>query len=159
MRRADHIWLIVLLMAISLTGCRPKGVLSSGEMVDLLYDMHYAEAVIQLAGYNYGHEEAVMKYHYEVLAKHGVTQAQFDSSVVWYTAHPSRYDKIYPRVLARIEKDLDEVARIEAEERGEEGKPRNKLAPLNEVMEAYRVGAKDLWYEEPEPYNPEVPYI
>ena len=37
-----------------------------------------------------------------MLEKHGTTQAEFDSSLVWYTAHPQLFDKIYPKVIARL---------------------------------------------------------
>lgn len=70
--------------------------------------MHYTEAVLQVAGYNYGHDEAVAKYYQQVLDKHGITQAQFDSSIVWYTDHPQRFDKIYPRVVKDLEAERDQ---------------------------------------------------
>lgn len=95
-------------LCIVLCGCRPRGVLSSSEMRSVLHDLHHAEAVLQVAGYNYGHDEAVAKYYQQILDDHGITQAQFDSSLVWYTNHPQRFDKIYPRVVKDLEADRDE---------------------------------------------------
>ncbi len=86
-------------------GCRPHDVLSRKQMVDVLVDLHYTEATLGVAGYNYGHEEAMGKYYFVVLANHGVTQAQFDSSLVWYTKHPQFFDKIYPKVVAQLEEN------------------------------------------------------
>lgn len=77
-------------------------------MQSVLHDMHYTEAVLQVAGYNYGHDEAVAKYYQQVLDKHGITQAQFDSSIVWYTDNPQRFDKIYPRVVKDLENERDQ---------------------------------------------------
>lgn len=74
----------------------------------VLHDLHRADAVLQVAGYNYGNDEALAKYYQTVLDKHGVTQAQFDSSLVWYTDHPQRFDKIYPRVVASLEQERDQ---------------------------------------------------
>ena len=88
---------------VCLAGCRPRGVLSSREMRSVLHDLHRADAILQVAGYNYGHDEALAKYYQQVLEKHGLTQAQFDSSLVWYTDHPQRFDKIYPKVVADLE--------------------------------------------------------
>lgn len=96
------------LLCIMLCGCRPRGVLSSSEMRSVLHDLHHAEAVLQVAGYNYGHDEAVAKYYQQILDNHGVTQTQFDSSLVWYTNHPQRFDKIYPRVVRDLEADREE---------------------------------------------------
>ena len=92
-----------LLGVVCLAGCRPRGVLSSREMRSVLHDLHRADAILQVAGYNYGHDEALAKYYQQVLEKHGLTQAQFDSSLVWYTDHPQRFDKIYPKVVADLE--------------------------------------------------------
>lgn len=97
---------IVLLLAV--TGCRPRGILSSSEMRDVVYDLHRAEAILQVAGYNVGHDEELAKYYYVVLQKHGITQAQFDSSLVWYTDHPQRFNKIYPPVLDRCNEEYEQ---------------------------------------------------
>lgn len=106
------------------SSCRPKGVLSARQMQDVLYDLHYTEAVLQTSGYNYGHDEAVGKYYYEVLHRHGVTQAQFDSSLVWYTDHPERFNKIYPKVLKRMD---DQIALMEKEfEQGNQDRQRGR---------------------------------
>lgn len=98
---------LVLLLFLSLVGCRPHGVLSSKQMRSVLYDLHRADAILQAAGYNYGHDEDVAKYYQAVMDKHGVTQAQFDSSLVWYTNNPQLFDKIYPRVVKELEADRD----------------------------------------------------
>lgn len=95
-------------LCVVFTSCRPRGVLSAREMQSVLHDMHYTEAVLQVAGYNYGHDEAVAKYYQQVLDKHGITQAQFDSSIVWYTDNPQRFDKIYPRVVKDLEAERDQ---------------------------------------------------
>lgn len=101
--RANSSLLLLLSMVLLLAGCRPRGVLSSREMRKVLVDLHRADAVLQVAGYNYGHDEDLAKYYQEVLNQHGITQAQFDSSLVWYTNNPQRFDKIYPRVVKDLE--------------------------------------------------------
>lgn len=85
-----------------MTGCRPKGILHSGEMRRVLADLHKTDALVQSLGLQYGHDEALNIYYAQVLEKHGITQAQFDSSLVWYTAHPVLFDKIYPKVQADL---------------------------------------------------------
>lgn len=102
------IGILLCALCVVFTSCRPRGVLSAREMQSVLHDMHYTEAVLQVAGYNYGHDEAVAKYYQQVLDKHGITQAQFDSSIVWYTDHPQRFDKIYPRVVKDLEAERDQ---------------------------------------------------
>lgn len=91
-----------LSLLLCLTSCRPNGILHSGEMREVLVDLHKTDAMIQLAGAQFGHEEAKRIYYAQVLEKHGITQAEFDSSLVWYTAHPQLFDKIYPKVIAQL---------------------------------------------------------
>lgn len=102
-----HSILLLPMLLLALVGCRPRGVLSSREMRSVLTDLHRAEAVLQVAGYNHGHDEALAKYYQSVLDEHGITQAQFDSSLVWYTNNPQIFDKIYPRVIANLEQERD----------------------------------------------------
>jgi len=97
----------LVLGTLVLTACRPKGILSSKQMEDILVDLHTAEGILQEAGYNYGHDEALRGYFLVVLQEHGTTQAQFDSSLVWYTANPTIFDKIYPHVIERLQKQYD----------------------------------------------------
>ena len=99
--------LIILCILLAIVGCRPRGVLSNREMRNVLYDLHRADGAIQVAGYNYSHDQEVAGYYKNVLDKHGITQAQFDSSLVWYTDNPQIFNKIYPKVLERLEDDFE----------------------------------------------------
>lgn len=100
----------VCVLLLALAGCRPNGVLSSGEMRDVLYDLHRADGAIQIAGYNYSHNAELAAYYKSVLDKHGITQAQFDSSIVWYTNNPQIFNKIYPKVIERLEADYQIIS-------------------------------------------------
>ena len=64
-----------------------------------MIDLHKTDALLQVCGMQYGHDEEEDMYYAAILAKHSITQAQFDSSLVWYTKHPQLFDKIYPKVL------------------------------------------------------------
>ena len=97
----------LLLLCVAMLGCRPRGILSNKEMRDVLYDLQRVDGALQTAGYNYGHTQEVAAYYKSVLDKHGVTQAQFDSSLVWFTDNPQIFNRIYPSVIARLEADFD----------------------------------------------------
>ena len=97
----------VLLACVAMMGCRPRGVLSNREMRDVLYDLHRVDGALQVAGYSYGHSQEVAGYYKNVLDEHGITQAQFDSSLVWYTDNPQIFNKIYPKVIERLEEDYE----------------------------------------------------
>lgn len=108
--------LIGLFLSVLLVSCRPKGILHSWEMRDVLVDLHKTDALLQISGLQYGHDEAANIYYAMVLEQHGITQAQFDSSLVWYTAHPQLFDKIYPKVLATLHAEGDAFEQTYAEE-------------------------------------------
>ena len=74
-------------------------------MKAVLVDMHKTDALIQISGLQYNHDEAQNIYYAQIMEKHGITQAQFDSSIVWYTAHPLFFDKIYPKVQDQLAKE------------------------------------------------------
>ena len=98
--------LCFIFACMSMIACRPRDVLSNSKMRDVLYDLHRMDGAIQTAGYNYGHNQELAAYSQSVLDKHGITQAEFDSSLVWFTDNPQIFNKIYPKVIARLEKDL-----------------------------------------------------
>ncbi|MBO4622204.1 MAG: DUF4296 domain-containing protein [Paludibacteraceae bacterium] len=109
--------LILALLALLLGGCtiRPEGVLSKRKMQAVLYDLHKTEGLMQAVGYGYGRDYETSVYYQSTLAKHHVTQAQFDSSLVWYTDHPLLFNRVYPKVLDRIKAE-QEMYEAESEE-------------------------------------------
>lgn len=103
--------LVCVLVAMLASSCarKPSGVLSNRKMEHVLVELHRADGILQQAGYSYGHDEEVMQYYQVVLARNGITQAQFDSSLVWYTDHPAYFSRVYPRVLRDLQKIYDET--------------------------------------------------
>lgn len=123
----------------ALVGCRPRGVLSNREMRDVLYDLHRVDGALQVAGYGYGHSQEVAGYYKNVLDDHGITQAQFDSSLVWYTDNPQIFNKIYPKVLERLEADFEVEKQIRAANRDKRlAKNKRKLLDLEVAKKQIR---------------------
>ncbi len=132
------------LMAGIINGCRPEGVLSSGKLQEVLYDMHLTDGVIEQIGYTYGHEKEVDSYYAVVLEKHGITQAQLDSTLKWYTAHPKRFEHVYPKVLARLEADKAAIETAISIQDGKNAEPRlsevEVKSQIDSLMRIYRDG-------------------
>lgn len=105
-----------LSIVLCLSSCRPHGILSSRKMRSVLVDLHKTDALLQVSGLHHGHNDAEDHYYAMVLEQHGITQAQFDSSLVWYTAHPQLFDKIYPKVLAQLTKEREDFVAAHPEE-------------------------------------------
>jgi len=96
--------LIFLLVACN---NRPKGVLNQSEMTDVLTDLHKLDGSLSTKGYGYILDSTNSNYYNSVLEKRDVTKAEFDSSLVWYTKNPKKFEKIYANVLIRLT-SLDE---------------------------------------------------
>lgn len=151
--------LIGLLFAGLLVGCRPHGVLSSRQMKNVLVDLHKTDALLQVHGLMHGHDEADNIYYAQVMERHGVTQAQFDSSLVWYTAHPQLFDKIYPKVLAQLtaEREAFDAADYAGRENEQtpsrqEKRPALTATQLDSTLWVAQHGYPSLW--QPLPVSP-----
>ena len=156
-------------MAVVLVSCRPRGVLSSRQMRRVMIDLHKTDAVLQVKGLQHGHDEAEDAYYAQVLAMHGITQEQFDSSLVWYTNHPQIFDKIYPKVLSQLEAERDAYVALHTEDLNAVHLPSDTPAPLT-TEQLQRAVDSTLWvtmhgypahgWIPPfHPTPPQVPYI
>ena len=138
---------------MAIVGCRPRGVLSNREMRDVLYDLHRADGAIQVAGYNYSHDQELAGYYKNVLDKHGITQAEFDSSLVWFTDNPQIFNKIYPKVIERLEADFKVEEQIRDANREKKlaskkrtvSSPERQLRDIEEVKKELRNGYENPW--------------
>lgn len=99
-----------LLLLVSACESRPKGILSKSEMRSVLYDYHLAQGMIEsmpsgqsLRGNNY--LDAVFR-------KHGITVAEFDSSMVWYNAHAEELRDIYSDLKKEFSARNEEIELI-----------------------------------------------
>ena len=138
---------------MAIVGCRPRGILSNREMRDVLYDLHRADGAIQVAGYNYSHDQELAGYYKNVLDKHGITQAEFDSSLVWFTDNPQIFNKIYPKVIERLEADFKVEEQIRDANREKKlaskkrtvSSPERQLRDMEEVKKELRNGYENPW--------------
>ena len=90
-------------VTLSCTPSVPDKYLQPDEMEDILFDYYLSQAVAnqtqtraQTAYNRYAYYNAVLK-------KHGVTEADFDSSLVYYYANADRLYEIYKKLAERIE--------------------------------------------------------
>ena len=99
---------IVLLTAV-MVGCKPtvpSEYIQPGELEDILYDYHVSQAMAREAGHdNYNYEYKRNAYFKAVLKKYDVTEAVFDSSLVYYYSHAERLKTIYLHVAERLNDD------------------------------------------------------
>lgn len=92
----------VLLLITACTPSVPSEYIQPGDMEDILYDYHLAQALAKEDRVGNTGDFERSKYFYAVLKKHDVTKADFDSSLVYYYSHLDRLRNIYLEVNERL---------------------------------------------------------
>jgi len=95
------LYIFVLALATACKPTVPSEYIQPDEMEDILCDYHIAQAMARTtAGGNTGVEKKV--YMDAVLKKYGLTEAEFDSSLVYYYSRADRLKDIYVHVSERL---------------------------------------------------------
>lgn len=84
-----------------MVGCRnstPDNIISPSKMEDILYDYHLAQAMGQMSD-SADYETSL--YSEAVFRKYGITQADFDNSMEFYSRHADELFKIYQKLNVR----------------------------------------------------------
>lgn len=121
-----HIGWCMALCFFGLSACkveRPSTVFSDEKMEAVLYDYHIAKALGD--GLPSSEDYKRVLYVQSVFKKHGITEAQFDSSMVWLTRHPETLKGIYTKIGERLEAEKDKVDALIARR---DNKPRESRA-------------------------------
>lgn len=115
-----NLFLTICSLIILLASCQvktPKEIIQPDEMEALLYDYHIVQAMGNEL--NNVRDYHLKLYHEYVFKKHGVTKALFDSSLVWYTRHPSHLTQMYANLQERLDLEVaamqDEKSNTKAE--------------------------------------------
>lgn len=100
-----------------LAACKPgtpSRYIQPGDMEDILYDYHIGQAIAQMEDGSLEQRNFDRTVNMAaVLKKHGVTKAEFDSSLVYYYTHADRFQKMYKRIAERLS---DEALKLGASE-------------------------------------------
>ncbi len=94
---------ILILSSIFMLACspsRPRGILSKQKMADVLVDFHLAQGMAEAEGDNT--ELTRYKFIQAVFKKHRITEAVFDSSMVYYSGRAEEFTHIYDDVVTRV---------------------------------------------------------
>lgn len=99
------IFLALLLMACSPS--RPRGILSKQKMTDVLVDFHLAQGMAEAQGDN--SEATRYKFIQAVFKKHRITEAVFDSSMIYYSGRAEEFTHIYDNVVTRVQAQAERM--------------------------------------------------
>ena len=95
------VWLLAILAVSACKPSRPHGVLSERKMEKVLVDYHLAQGMADVQD---GRTE-IERYRnvQSVFRKHHITEAQFDSSLVYYSVNAEKMREIYEHVVLKME--------------------------------------------------------
>ena len=85
----------------------PPYVIPEGKMERILYDYHLAQGMADAQSDN--KEANRYLYVQKVFEKYHITEAEFDTSMVWYSGHADHLENMYKRIDARLERESDKA--------------------------------------------------
>ncbi len=108
---------ISLFAATLLAACSkvPDGILSEKEMQTVLTDMLLAEAMVNVDHNTYKSDTMRLALYESVFRKHDISREVYDSSLVWYGRNLDIYMKVYNRVLADLDKRINNLGDVQAD--------------------------------------------
>lgn len=105
------IYIAIVLVVEVFTACdkAPDGVIKESTMIDLLVDLNKAEGYIDLRASDYPTDSTKQVLKQSIFKKYGITQASYDSSLVWYAHNIETYEKVYKKVILRLQEEQKEI--------------------------------------------------
>ena len=95
---------------------RPREVLNRKQMERLMYDVYIAEATMENDYHNFDTPEKKEAYINKVFQLHKTTQAQWDTSLSWYSDRIDLYLKMNDSVKARLQRARQEIDAMVAQQ-------------------------------------------
>ncbi len=101
--------IVLFLLVVVLSACdkpivpKPEKLVREKQMIDMLVDIHLAEAT-----YNKFRYDSIMRdnssvdFYYSVLAKYEVADSVFEQSYVYYASQPKNFEKMYRKVMSKL---------------------------------------------------------
>ncbi len=106
-----HLSLLILILSLLSCGKTPGGVLTMNEMADLIADLQLADAYIETHINEFESDSSKMVIKQSVFKKHGITQQDYDSSLVWYAHNMEDYVKAYDKAAKKLQQRYDKLSK------------------------------------------------
>ncbi|MEN9918659.1 MAG: hypothetical protein RL662_1095 [Bacteroidota bacterium] len=85
--------------------CSKNKVIPKDKMAEVLYDIQLAETIHQVKYEDFKTRQQKDALIEGVLLKHGITQAQLDSSLVWYSDNVEVYTRVNDSIIATLKRE------------------------------------------------------
>ena len=111
MAKLKSIAIFLFFLVILLSACskettpydKPKKLVKEKQMIDMLVDMHLAEAT-----YTHFRNDSAFKnmtssvFYYSILDKYQIPDSVFEKSFVYYASSPRNFEKMYRKVMSKL---------------------------------------------------------
>ena len=93
---------------------KPDGLPNQKQMVDILYEIHLAEAIANRNRYTVRDSTKIEsdEIYQAVLEKHGLNDSIMALSVIYYSGQPKVYEKIYSSVIERLNMQMEDMKKM-----------------------------------------------
>ncbi len=99
--------ILALIFFVECNNSEKEDIIEQDKFVDILVDIHIADALISNKGFYDGNlKDSTKSYYNYVLKKHKVSRASFDKSMEYYSKDTENYLKLYDKVIAIISKQV-----------------------------------------------------
>ena len=101
---------LILLTSYILLACSPSlpsGIMDEDDMTDVLVDFHLAQGMAEAQGENVDVNR--YKYIQAVFKKHRITEAEFDSSMIYWSGRAEDFTHIYDNVVTRVQAQAERM--------------------------------------------------
>ena len=117
-RKTEVALVAAALLVVIFAACRrvPDYVIQPEAMAELMADVRTADAVINMHASQYKSDAEKLALKNAVLERHGVTQEQFDTSLIWYGRNIGQYQEVTKQTINILEKRLKDVSILAAGE-------------------------------------------
>ena len=103
---------ILILLVILTVACRrdpmPRNAIPREQYINVMVDVHIAEALYRDRFRLRMDTLRSSPLYLSVLEKHGVSENQMTTTLLYYSRHPREYDKIYAEVLSKLSLLIEE---------------------------------------------------
>ena len=108
---------IVLLLVFVVASCddpvvpKPENLIKESQMIDMLVDIHLAEATYNKFRYDtIMRDNSSVNFYYSVLDKYHVQDSLFEQSFIYYASVPKNFDKMYRKVTSKLSEMEQELS-------------------------------------------------
>ena len=132
---------LLLAIGLAMVSCdrTPGGVIGVNKMADLIVDLQLAEAYIESHTADFEDDSSKLVIKQSIFKKHGITQQDYDSSLVWYAHNMEDYNKAFDKAALKLKERYDKLGKSTAGETEEvfADRPTHDVKPRGGALRNY----------------------